>query len=193
VLYKFKHPITIQELREHPHLQNWKPLRAGFRSRAPAFRISPEDWEKLNLLASHKNPGYGTFLKDVEGTTVVKSIECEEELRKKLVQNLGVLKRFGYDLELYVDPNTGRNGREFVCKGHGGRIDLLCYDKQQRRFVVIELKNVKAGQNTFGQVSAYVGWVQDNLAGKKPIGLVISRGYDAKFEAALKITDRVRH
>jgi hypothetical protein len=45
-----------------------------------------------------------------------------------------------------------------------------------------------------------LGWVEDNLrgkrlilSGKKPIGLVISRGYDTKFEAALKVTDRIKH
>ena len=64
----------------------------------------------------------------------------------------GLLKRFGYDLALYYDPHTGTSGRLFVCKGHGGRIDLLCYDKQQRDFVVIEIKNVRAGQRFFCQI-----------------------------------------
>jgi predicted RNA-binding protein with PUA-like domain len=123
VLYKFKYPVTIQDLRNDPHLQGWSPLKAKFRGRASAFRIMPEDWERLNLLASHKNPGYEVFLKELEGTIVVKSIRDEECLRKKLIENLGALKPFGYDLKLYVEPGTGRTGREFVLKGHGGRID----------------------------------------------------------------------
>ena len=46
----------------------------------------------------------------------------------------------------------------------------------------------------FGQISNYVGWVQNRIAGTVPvIGIVISRGYDTKFESALKITDRISY
>jgi tetratricopeptide (TPR) repeat protein len=39
-----------------------------------------------------------------------------------------------------------------------------------------------------------MGWVQNRIAGDVPvIGIVISRGYDTKFESALKITDRISH
>lgn len=104
------------------------------------------------------------------------------------------LKNFGHDLELYIDPASKQSGRQLICKGNGGRIDLLCYDKTQKRYVVIELKIVRAGQNTFGQISNYMGWVQKRIAGDVPvIGIVISRGYDTKFESALRITDRIGH
>ena len=57
---------------------------------------------------------------------------------------------------------------------------------------MIELKNVKASQQTFGQISSYMGSVQDRIAGRTPvIGLVISRGYDVNFQAAMKVTDRI--
>lgn len=59
---------------------------------------------------------------------------------------------------------------------------------------MIELKNVRASQNTFGQISNYMGWVQERIAKSVPVkGLVISRGYDTRFESALKITDRISH
>ncbi|MCJ7444440.1 MAG: endonuclease NucS [Methanotrichaceae archaeon] len=92
---------------------------------------------------------------------------------------------------MYSDSTTGLTGRQFVC-GYGGRIDLLCYDKSRGQYVVIELKLVRAGQNTFGQISGYMGWVQDRIAGNEPVmGLVVSRGVDTKFEAALKTTNRI--
>lgn len=69
---------------------------------------------------------------------------------------------------------------------------VLCGDRVSRSFAVIKLKNVKATQNTFGQISTCVGWVQDNIAGKNDvIGLVISRGFDVRFQSALKMTDRI--
>jgi tetratricopeptide (TPR) repeat protein len=111
-----------------------------------------------------------------------------------LATNLKILKNFGHDLELYVDPTSKLSGRQLICKGNGGRIDLLCCDRTQKRYVVIELKNVRAGQNTFGQISNYMGWVQNRIARNVPvIGIVISRGYDTRFESALKITDKISH
>jgi hypothetical protein len=57
---------------------------------------------------------------------------------------------------------------------------------------VIELKNVRATRKTIGQILSYVGWVQAEIAGKQPVvGLMISRGCDAKFASALNVTLRV--
>ena len=190
VLYKFKNPVTLKELRTNPYLHDWGAYRANFQRRV--YGIPPEHWKRLEQMASDKNPDYGRFLGKVEQTTVVKSILLEEELEDALVENLDLLKPFGYDLELYVSPIDGASGRQLVCKGNGGRIDLLCFDRKKNQYVVVELKNVRAGQNTFGQISNYIGWVQERIAKGKPvIGLVISRGYDAKFQSSMKITDKI--
>jgi restriction system protein len=59
---------------------------------------------------------------------------------------------------------------------------------------VIELKNVRAGQNTFGQIATYLGWVQQRLSNGKPAdGLVIARGFDNRFLAAAATNDRISH
>ena len=190
VLYKFKNPITLKEMRTNPYLHDWGAYRANFQRRV--YAIPPEHWKRLEQMASEKNPDYGRFLGKVEQTTVVKSILLEEELEDALVENLGLLKSFGYDLELYVSPIDGASGRQLVCKGNGGRIDLLCFDRKKKQYVVVELKNVRAGQNTFGQISNYIGWVQERIAKGKPvIGLVISRGCDAKFQSSMKITNKI--
>ncbi|MBC7236223.1 MAG: EVE domain-containing protein [Chloroflexi bacterium] len=191
-LYKFRQPVTIQDLHGEPYLQDWGAYKAQFRRRV--YRIPFEYWTKLNQLAVTKNPDYQTFIKDVQRENLYQTIILEEQLEERLVENLGLLKRFGYDLELYSDSITGTTGRQFVCKGNGGRIDLLCYERKRKRYVVIELKNVCASQSTFGQICNYVGWVQDRIAGDTPvIGLVISRGFDVKFQSSLKVTNRIFH
>jgi len=192
VLYKFTAPVTIRDLHDTPHLHDWGAYKAKFWGRV--FAIPPEHWKRLNQLASKKNPNYQKFLGRVQGQAVAKNILLEEELEEELMSDLGLLRPLGYSLKLYLDPDTGATGRQFVCKGIGGRIDLLCYDSNAKRYVVIELKNVRAGQNTFGQICTYIGWVQDRIAGEIPVvGLVISRGYDAKFESSLKVTNQVFH
>lgn len=190
VLYKFNHPIQVKDLRSNPYFDEWGPLRCSFQR--SSFRISLEYWNKLNQLAAANNPGYLDFIEDIQKIPIAEGIRLEEELEEELVGNLKILKKFGYDLNLYFDLTSNQSGRQLICKGNGGRIDLLCYDKNQNKYVVIELKNVRASQNTFGQISNYMGWVQVRIAKGIPVsGLVISRGYDTRFESALKITDRI--
>jgi tetratricopeptide (TPR) repeat protein len=191
MLYKFNHPISVKDLRNDPYFDEWGPLRCSFQR--SSFKISLEYWNRLNQLAAANNSGYLDFIEGIQKVPLAEGIRLEEELEEELVNNLKILKNFGHDLNLYFDPTSNQSGRQLICKGNGGRIDLLCYDKNQNRYVVIELKNVRAGQNTFGQISNYMGWVQDKIAKGIPVsGLVISRGYDTRFESALKITDKIR-
>lgn len=192
VIFKFENPMTLQDIRENPYLNDWGAFRANFQRRV--YEIPLAHWRRLSQALSRKNPTYKKFLARVQESILVKSIMLEEELEEALVHDLGRLKPFGYNLELCVSAIDGASGRQLICKGNGGRIDLLCYDRKKKQYVVIELKNVRASQNTFAQISNYVGWVSERLADGEPvIGLVISRGYDVKFESSAKITDRIFH
>jgi len=192
VLYKFEHSLHVKDLRQNPYFDEWGPLRCSFQR--SNFKISLEYWNKLNNLLALNNPGYKDFIEKTQRLPIAESIGLEKDLEDALVANLDILKSFGYNLKLYNDSISYQTGRQFICKGNGGRIDLLCYDQTKKRFIVIELKNVRASQNTFGQISNYMGWVQERIAKSVPVeGLVISRGYDTRFESALKITDRISH
>jgi len=190
MLYKFRNPINIVDIRNEPYLDEWGAVRCNFQRRS--FEIAKNYWDKLNQLAISKNTGYKDFIEHILRESISEERLLEEQLEEMLATNLHVLKNFGHDLKLYIDPVSKQSGRQFICRGNGGRIDLLCYDKIKNRYVVIELKIVRAGQNTFGQISNYVGWVQNRIAGDVPVvGIVISRGYDTKFESARKITDKI--
>lgn len=190
VLYKLNPSVTIQDLKQDPVLHEWSPLKQQFRR--SVFRISQEDWKRLTRLISSTQPSFRDLVLCLEDAPVFERIRLEEELEDQLAKRPGILRPLGYELELHVDPGTGASGRQFVCKGHGGRIDLLCYDMRRDQFVVIELKNVRANESTFGQICSYVGWVQTHIAGWHDcIGLVISRGVDARFQAAAAMTERI--
>jgi len=191
VLFKFEAPISIKDLRSNTYLDEWGPLRGNFQR--SVYRIIPAHWARLNQLISAKNPDYTKFIESLQKEPVAESIRLEDELEEKLARDFSPLKEFGYELVLYTDPNNPEiTGRQLVCKGTGGRIDFLCYDKGKNRYVVVELKIIRAGQNTVGQILNYMGWVQGHIAKNVLVeGLVISRGYDTKFESALKIADRI--
>lgn len=189
-IYKFKNPLSISEIRRNPYLQDWNALRGKFQH--SYFKISLEDWERLSKLLVGKNPDYEKLLDKVQRTRIPVKVFLEEQIEEKLVQNLGLFKRLGFNLKLFEDSAKGLIGRQLVCVGGEGRIDLLCYDKQKKTYVVIELKNVRAGINTFGQISNYIGWVKETIAHRNSVkGLVISRGADTAFLSALKTNPNI--
>ncbi len=147
VLYKFEHPVQIKDLRSSPSFDEWGPLKGSFQK--TNFKILPEYWIKLNNLAAYNNPGYQEIIEQIQKEPLSQGIRLEEELEEALVTNLDILKKFGHNLELYINPESKQSGRQLICRGNGGRIDLLCCDGTKKRYVVIELKNVRAGQNTF--------------------------------------------
>ncbi len=95
---------------------------------------------------------------------------------------------FGIKLELYQDEeNKGRQYRTTI-----GNIDLLAIDRNNEKFVVIELKKGRSSDEVIGQTLRYMGWVKENLAmndykkyGVK--GIIISKEKDDKLEYALKM------
>ncbi|MEI9477348.1 MAG: PDDEXK nuclease domain-containing protein [Deltaproteobacteria bacterium] len=178
-VYKFLNPLTISEIKENPYLQDWNALRGKFQH--SYFRISNDYWERLNQLLMDRDPGYKKVLERIERRKIPIRVDIEEQIEDQLAKNPGVLKQLGFNLDLV--------GRQMVCIGGEGRIDLLFQDTKKKTFVVVELKNVRAGQNTFGQISNYMGWVKEKFAKKKELvkGLVISRGKDLKFESAMRI------
>jgi len=185
-VYKFKNPLTISEIKTNPYLKELNALKGKFEH--SAFRIAIEDWNKLNKLLSAKNDGYKKVLNRVQKGMSLR-IVTEEKIEKRLVNNLGLLRPFGYNLNLYQD-NQGENGQQYNCKGGPGIMDLLCYDKKTKKYVVIEIKNVRANQNTVGQILSYIGWVKKNISSKAK-GLVISRGMDNKFEFAMEANPNI--
>lgn len=184
VLYKFRHPLTLHDLRKDPYMEEWGAFRGNFQRRAYAVPLSV--WQRLLNRMKQREPEFARFLKREGVQRVSTKIMLEEELEQRLAQNPAILQPFGYDLQV--------RERQLVCRGHGGRIDLLCYDRRRKRYVVIELKSVRAGQNTFGQIATYLGWVEQHVSkGRAAEGLVIARGFDNRFLSAAATTDRVRY
>jgi hypothetical protein len=181
VLYTFREPLTLADLRADPYLEDWGAPRSNFRQRV--YKIPDEAWSRLVSLISEREPAARALL--VSRSLPIDFIN-EKELEDRIEAEPSLLRPFGYDLEV--------RERQRVCEGHGGRIDLLCYDRRRKRYVVIELKNVRAGQNTFGQITSYIGWAQQRIAGGRPVdGLVIARGFDTRFLSAASTNKRIDH
>lgn len=183
VLRKFDQPLTYAEIRADPHLEDWSALRGNFQ--AQAWRVPEDIWQRLTTLLDERGPGYERQVAQIERRRIQPVRQNEERLEDALEADIGILGRAGFDLDVVA--------RQRVCERHGGRIDLLCRRRRDDGWVVVEIKNVRASRNTLAQIQEYMGWVREHLAdaNERVEGLVISRGCDVRFEAALNVARHI--
>ncbi len=68
-----------------------------------------------------------------------------------------------------------------------GPIDILVKDKKDGTYVVIELKRDQTSDVTVGQLTRYMGWLEENKTnGKSTKGIIIVGSYDEKLHYASK-------
>ena len=72
-----------------------------------------------------------------------------------------------------------------------GRIDILAKDKFDGSHVVIELKRNQTSDDTVGQVTRYMGWIQDKLDDKNVKGIIVAGSYDEKLFYAQKMLKNI--
>jgi len=122
-----------------------------------------------------------------KGEEITTSLSVERDLRKYLIHNLSSVER---GLRRYQDRD--RTGEEHPIESGRMRIDILAKDGRDN-FVVIELKAGVADLSTFGQISAYLGWVKDNLARNSNVrGIIVASDFDEKIRYVIKLTPNIK-
>jgi len=67
-----------------------------------------------------------------------------------------------------------------------GRIDILAHDKKTKQYVVVELKKGQTSDDTVGQITRYMGWLEEHKTSGKPTkGIIIAAQYDERLYYAL--------
>ena len=68
-----------------------------------------------------------------------------------------------------------------------GVIDILVQEKESKQLVVIELKKNQTSDDTIGQLTRYMGWLEEHKTNGKPTkGIIIAAQYDDRLHYALK-------
>lgn len=75
-LFKFMTPVTIEDFKGVPCLENWGVYRAHFQRHS--YEIPKKQWEMLNQIASKKNPGYGDFIKRILEQSLIEKVEQKD-------------------------------------------------------------------------------------------------------------------
>jgi hypothetical protein len=119
----------------------------------------------------------------VEGApSAVPLTALERDIRKYLVAHLDSLEQ---GLKLYQGEEG--SGEEYPIEGGRMRIDILGIDRDDN-LVVVELKAGTADLSTFGQISAYIGWVKQRLAkGAEVRGIIVAGDFDERMRYAASV------
>jgi hypothetical protein len=122
-----------------------------------------------------------------ETPSISPAITVERDLRKYLIQNLTSLEP---GLKLHQEQD--RNGEEYPIEAGRMRIDILARDSEGT-YVIIELKAGVADLATFGQISAYIGWIKTNLAKKGKVrGIIVASDFEEKAKFAVQSVSNIK-
>jgi len=149
--------------------------------------IPREDYEAI--LEFTARDGVSTLVPPVDGVPAVVggngiAVPAESELHAYLAENLA-------KLEPGLQPYDPDNFME-VATADGGRIDLLCRDRD-RSIVVVELKKGAGDDKVVGQLARYLGWAKQHIANGTPVrGIIVAHVMSDRLKQAARAFDNVR-
>ena len=142
-----------------------------------------DEWkpsEQTNQSAEDTSDGQGSQEDYSESKS---SFYMEKELENFLITNWDRTE-LAKELELIEEEG------EIVSQQYQtdiGKIDILVKDKKTGQYVVIELKKNQTSDDTVGQLTRYMGWLEEHKTnGKSTKGIIIASAYDKKLYYALK-------
>jgi len=161
-------------------------LRHSAGSIGTVSNITKYSEEIEQLIAGRKPPQLISTDELVEDPSV---FALEKHLEDFLVQNWSqtVLGQI-YDI---VEDEGEIVGQQFP--SDTGLIDILAISKDQKEYLVIELKKGRASDAVVGQIQRYMGYVLDDLANddQKVRGVIIALEDDLRLKRALQVTNNI--
>ena len=111
----------------------------------------------------------------------------EQQLEDFIIQNWNE-SEFGKKYDL-IEEDGDLKSQQY--RTGVGPIDILAKDKESGDYVVIELKRNQTSDDTVGQVTRYMGWIQDKLGDEGVKGIIVAGSYDEKLYYAQKMLKNI--
>ena len=111
----------------------------------------------------------------------------ESQLEDFLIQNWAETE-FGQKYNLIYE---GGDLKSQQYRTDIGRIDILAKNKSNDSYVVIELKRNQTSDDTVGQVTRFMGWIQDKYGDTNVSGVIVAGKYDEKLYYAQKMLKNI--
>lgn len=144
------------------------------------------------------------FADEIEGLIQGKSVVTEEVENELPVDSPTIFAMEKYLEEFLFSnwPNTelGKNYDLYKNEETSGRqvstdagiIDLLAISKDQKEFLVIELKRGRASDEVVGQVTRYMGYMETVTSpGQRVKGMIIALEDDSRIQHSLRVVPNV--
>lgn len=144
---------------------------------------------------------YSEFFVQLIGGEALAEAAIEESTKTDDAKNLG--NNFAYEKDLqtalcaqiselfpgYRIYGNGSLGIEYSIGGR--RIDVLLEQEESGRLLTVELKSGVADYKVFGQISMYLGLLQEQFPDKEIAGVIVAGSIDSSLKQACAITDRI--
>ncbi len=164
---------------------------------ASKYQITLWQLDEIVGWISLGNPpiGAGEEENEIMSTKIDEEIESYEDfgleshLEDFLVENWEKLE-FGKNYSI-IEEDGDVVGQQYTTPI--GRIDILAKSKDNKEWLVIELKKGRIGDQVVGQLLRYIGWIKKNKAGdgEKVKGLIIVGEKDDKLTYSVSAVDSI--
>jgi hypothetical protein len=144
---------------------------------------------------------YSEFFADGDNVAILENNIIDEANIENIVQEEQTNFAYERDLqktlcaqitELFPSYKIyGENNQGIEYSINNRRIDVLLEHIENNDLLVVELKSGNADYRVFGQISMYIGLVQEKFPDKKVSGVIISSSIHESLQQACAITDRI--
>lgn len=182
-----------------PHRRSvkWREDKINFEDRSPEFKRSASSlgtisnvtkyWEEIESLL--QDGPTRTDITDDDATQDPVVFALEAHLEDFLVRNWAQTE-LGKTYDI-VENDGELIGQQYPCDT--GRLDILAISKDQKEFLVVELKKGRASDAVVGQIQRYMGFILDEIANDDQTvrGIIIALEDDLRIRRALRVADNV--
>lgn len=112
------------------------------------------------------------------------TLTYERDLQSSFIMDF---KSFFPDYEVY---NGERSGVEYPINGK--RIDVLLQNIENKNLLIIELKSGLANYKVFGQISMYLGMVNEKFPDNEVDGIIIAADFDDSIRYSVKTNPKIK-
>lgn len=176
VIEKFAKPLMLGEMRSDPVLRDWGVVRANFRRRV--YEIPPDIWDHLldRLVEDRRTI-------DRKRQRTDRRYSLERDIEERLSADLRCFRPYGYNLEL--------RERQHICR-RGGRADIVAFDVDAKRYVIIELKRGLVSRGAVAQLLSYRASIFEEFPTRlRPIGVLVGDRLDNEAQGMVDDDDRL--
>lgn len=191
---------AINKISEHYSMEKKVAVDLYYNSSAKEIEEIANDYGKEGVFKEFGNYGNGTYRFAIKAFS--RYVSYAEENIGFVEENLNFEEIANYTYEadlkdaivkqinlLFPDFHLYKGNKGIEYKINGKFIDILLENNNNGDLLVVELKSGSVGYKVFGQISMYIGMIQEKFPTKKVRGCIIAGKIESELFAASTTTN----